>query len=80
VEPSELGKGIGGALIQPVLARAAAEGLLCYLETQNESDVPFYPKHGFEVVSDGEVPKCGRRVWAMVRGPDSSDTNFADMP
>jgi hypothetical protein len=55
--------------MQPVLARADASGLPCYLETMNESNVPFYRKHGFVVVSDGEVPERGLRVWAMVREP-----------
>ena len=80
VEPSEQGKGIGGALMEPVLRQAGAEGLPCYLETQNERNLPFYERHGFEVVSDGEVPKHGLRVWAMVRDPHSADTNFADTP
>ena len=80
VEPSEQGKGIGGVLMQPILMRAGAEGLPCYLETENERNVPFYERHGFEVVSDGEVPKRGLRVWAMVRNPHSADTNFADTP
>jgi ribosomal protein S18 acetylase RimI-like enzyme len=80
VEPSEQGKGIGGALMGPILARAAAEGLPCYLETHNEANVPFYRKHGFEVVSDGEVPKRGPRVWAMVSEDPSPDMDFADTP
>jgi GNAT superfamily N-acetyltransferase len=80
VEPSEQGKGIGGVLMQPILRRAGAEGLPCYLETENERNLPFYERHGFEVVSDGEVPKRGLRVWAMVRNPHSADTNFADTP
>ncbi len=80
VEPSEQGKGIGGVLMQPILRRGGAEGLPCYLETENERNLPFYERHGFEVVSDGEVPKRGLRVWAMVRNPHSADTNFADTP
>jgi ribosomal protein S18 acetylase RimI-like enzyme len=80
VEPSEQGKGIGGALMRPILARAASEGLPCYLETQNRANVPFYEKHGFEVVSDGEVPKRGLRVWAMVRDPRSADTDRPGAP
>ena len=79
VEPSEQGKGIGGALMLPILARAEAEGVPCYLETQNEANVPFYRKHGFEVVSDGEVPKRGLRVWAMVRAPRPAATNSAEL-
>jgi hypothetical protein len=46
--------------------------LPCYLETENERNLPFYERHGFEVVSDGEVPKRGLRVWAMVREPHSA--------
>jgi ribosomal protein S18 acetylase RimI-like enzyme len=69
VEPSRQGQGIGGMLIQPVLARADASGLPCYLETMNEKNVPFYEKHGFKIVSDAEVPRHGLRVWAMLREP-----------
>jgi ribosomal protein S18 acetylase RimI-like enzyme len=71
VDPSQQGKGIGGALLQPVLSRADAAGQPCYLETQNESNLPFYQKHGFTVASDGVVPKSNLRVWAMVRQPKS---------
>jgi len=71
VEPSRQGKGFGGTLLQPVLSRADAAGQPCYLETQNESNLTFYQKHGFEVVSNGVVPKSSLRVWAMVRKPKS---------
>src|SRR5260370_12919373 len=67
VEPSRQGQGIGGLLIQPVLARADASGLPCYLETMNEKNVSFYEKHGFKVVSDAEVPRHELRVWSMWR-------------
>lgn len=69
VEPARQGQGIGAMLIQPVLARADAGGLPCYLETMNEVNVPFYQKHGFKVVSEGEVPRRGLRVWSMLREP-----------
>jgi ribosomal protein S18 acetylase RimI-like enzyme len=69
VKPSQQGQGIGGMLMQPVLARADADCLLCYLETMNEINVPFYEKHGFRVVSDGVVPRHRLRVWAMLRDP-----------
>ncbi len=69
VKPSRQGQGIGGMLMQPVLARADVDHLPCYLETTNERNVPFYEKHGFNVVSDGEVPRHGLHVWAMLREP-----------
>jgi len=67
IEPSRQGKGIGGQLIQPILARADAEGLPCYLETMNERNLPFYERHGFKVTVEGQVPKGGPNFWAMVR-------------
>lgn len=69
VEPARQGQGIGSRLIQPVLARADVAGLPCYLETMNEVNVPFYQKHGFAVVSEGDVPGCELRVWGMRREP-----------
>jgi GNAT superfamily N-acetyltransferase len=70
VDPSRQGEGIGGALMRPVLGRAGMEGLPCYLET-DERNVPFYRRHAFEVVSDGEVPKHGLRFWSMAGHPRS---------
>jgi hypothetical protein len=55
--------------MQPVLARADADRLPCYLETMNEKNVLFYEKYGFRVVRDGEVPRHGLRAWAMLREP-----------
>jgi len=69
VEPSRQGQGLGGALIQPILARADTEGLPCYLETVNEKNLPFYQKHGFKVAVEGQVPRGGPYLWAMVRAP-----------
>ncbi len=57
------GKGIGGALMRPVLAHCDAEGMPCYLESSKERNVPFYRRHGFEVVKEVRLPDgppCGR--------------------
>jgi GNAT superfamily N-acetyltransferase len=69
VDPPRQGQGVGGALIQPMLARADSAGLPCYLETQKERNVPFYQKHGFEVIVDEVLPKGGPRCWTMKRMP-----------
>jgi ribosomal protein S18 acetylase RimI-like enzyme len=63
------GRGIGGALIQPVLARADAEGLLCYVETERERNLLFYRRHGFEVVVEDDMPNGGPHFWTMKREP-----------
>ena len=69
VEPSRQGHGIGGALLEPVLARADAGETPCYLETQYERNVQFYERHGFEVAQVGSVPNGGPRFWSMLRNP-----------
>jgi GNAT superfamily N-acetyltransferase len=67
VEPGRQGGGIGGALLEPVLARADAGGTPCYLETHTGRNVRFYEKHGFEVAE--EIEGHGPRAWAMLRAP-----------
>lgn len=72
VEPARQGEGIGGELLGPVLARADASGLPCYLETQTERNVKFYENHGFMVASTGEA--CGLHMWTMLRAPRDART------
>jgi ribosomal protein S18 acetylase RimI-like enzyme len=69
VEPECQGRGIGGRLLQPALAQADADGVLCYLETESERNVGFYQRRGFEVVHEGIVPDLGFTMWAMLREP-----------
>jgi ribosomal protein S18 acetylase RimI-like enzyme len=69
VEPGCQGQGIGGRLLQPVLDQADRDGVPCYLETETERNVTFYQKRGFEVVSAGQAPGQGFRIWTMLREP-----------
>ncbi len=63
------GRGIGGALMRPVLEHCDREGLPCYLESSKERNVPFYRRHGFEVVKEVELPGSGPPIWTMWREP-----------
>ena len=68
VEPSAQRRGIAGSLLQPVLNRADAEGLPCYLETETEWNVAFYERRGFAVVeakrtSGGSDSTLWIRAW-----------------
>lgn len=69
VDPPQQGRGTGSALIQPVLARADAEGIPCYLETEREINVRFYLRHGFRVLVETAVPGGGPKIWTMARAP-----------
>ena len=63
------GKGVGGALMRPVLEHCDAEGIPCYLESSKERNLPFYRRHGFEVVEEVRLPDDGPLLWTMWREP-----------
>jgi ribosomal protein S18 acetylase RimI-like enzyme len=60
-------QGLGGALMTPVIERAEAEGLPCYLETETVENVAYYRRYGFEVRSEWDVPSGGPHMWGMYR-------------
>ncbi len=63
------GRGLGGRLLQPVLRRADEEKLACYLETENQGNLPFYARHGFALAEAGREPRYGVRMWGLLRPP-----------
>jgi ribosomal protein S18 acetylase RimI-like enzyme len=70
VEPSRQRRGLGGALMRGVLERADVEQMACYLETENERNVAFYRKQGFDVIVNGEAAgTSGVRFWSFSRMP-----------
>jgi len=62
------GKGVGSALITPILDKCDTEGVPAYLESSKESNIPFYSRHGFEVTGEVNV-KNGPSLWPMWRTP-----------
>lgn len=68
-EPAEQGRGIGAALMAPVLERCDEEGVPAYLESSKERNVPYYERHGFTVTGELDLPKGGPRLWLMWRDP-----------
>jgi len=69
VEPRIQRRGLGGALMRPILARADTEQLVCYLETENERNVAFYLKQGFDLIVSEEAGTSGVRFWTFRRNP-----------
>jgi len=47
-DPAHQGRGVGAALLAPMLARCDEEQLPAYLESSNPANLSFYRRHGFE--------------------------------
>ena len=68
VLPAFQGQGIGSSSLGKALKEADDLGLPCILGTQEEQNVRFYQKLGFEVVDESMVPiGNGYTNWMMVR-------------
>jgi GNAT superfamily N-acetyltransferase len=68
VEPERQGKGIGSALMAPVLERCDHLRIPAYTEATSPRNRRFYARHGFVAV--GEIaPASGPPLWPMWREP-----------
>lgn len=74
VDPPDQGRGFGGRLLEPVLARADAAGLPCYVETAKEENLAWYARHGFATRSELRPIKAGPPVWTMWRDPRATSS------
>ncbi|HZA78162.1 MAG TPA: GNAT family N-acetyltransferase [Acidimicrobiales bacterium] len=67
-DPPHQGRGVGTALVDPVLARCDREGLGAYLESSKPQNIPYYERFGFGVTGQIDLPS-GPPVWPMWRDP-----------
>lgn len=74
VRNAHQGKGIGSKLLAPMLEKATNENQVCYLETSNPRNVPWYESMGFKVIEKVELTaasKKGCTYWMMARPPQA---------
>jgi GNAT superfamily N-acetyltransferase len=68
-DPALQGRGVGSALLRPMLARCDAERMPAYLESSNPANVPFYKRHGFQTT--GEIQFTDGPLLTLMRRPPS---------
>ena len=68
VHPDHCGKGLGRALLEPLMRRAEANGEPVYLETAQPTNVTFYAKMGFTVLRELTDPTSGLKMWTFRKG------------
>lgn len=65
-DPRHQGRGVGSALLAPVLERCDADRIPAYLESSKRSNVSFYERLGFRVLGE-TVFEDGPTLWRMQR-------------
>ncbi|MDX6626464.1 MAG: hypothetical protein QOE56_1453 [Solirubrobacterales bacterium] len=69
VEPRRQGRGLGGALLDPVLALCDREQIGAYLESSNERNRALYERNGFALGETFHLPGGGPPIREMWRDP-----------
>ena len=69
VDPDWQGRGLGAALLRPVLDRCDDERMPAYLEASSPRNRALYERLGFEVTEEFQVGKGSPPVWRMWRAP-----------
>jgi predicted N-acetyltransferase YhbS len=69
VRPGLQGRGLGRAVLQPVLDRLDREGGVAALETSVPRNVELYSRLGFAIRAEVDLPAGAPRTWVMRRKP-----------
>lgn len=74
VVPDRQGRGIGTALMRPILQRCDADRVPAYLEATTRRNRALYERHGFEVTHEFRLGPDAPPIWRMWRTPRSRST------
>jgi GNAT superfamily N-acetyltransferase len=69
VVPEWQGRGLGAALLKPVLDRCDSEGMPAYLEASSPRNRTLYERQGFAVTEEFRLGRGSPPLWRMWRDP-----------
>jgi ribosomal protein S18 acetylase RimI-like enzyme len=69
VDPAQQRRGHGSLLMQRGLMPCDRDGQLVYLESTNPSNLPFYGRHGFDLLGTIQVVAAVPPIFPMLRRP-----------
>jgi ribosomal protein S18 acetylase RimI-like enzyme len=69
VDPDWQGRGLGGAVLAPVLERCDSEGMPAFLEASTPRNRALYERHGFTVTEEFKLGRGAPPQWRMWREP-----------
>jgi GNAT superfamily N-acetyltransferase len=67
IHPAHQGRGLGGLFIEAIHAELDPTGLPIALLTHDPKTVPFYLRHGYALVCQGQEPTSSLRHWGLLR-------------
>jgi len=69
VDPRWQGRGLGSALLAPILERCDSESLPAFLEASSARNRAMYERHGFTVTEEFRLGRSAPQQWRMWREP-----------
>jgi ribosomal protein S18 acetylase RimI-like enzyme len=69
VDPEWQGRGLGAALLAPILARCDSERVPAFLEASTPRNRALYERHGFQVTEEFSLGSSAPLQWRMWRDP-----------
>jgi GNAT superfamily N-acetyltransferase len=76
VDPDWQGRGIGGAVLAPILARCDRDGVPAFLEASTPRNRALYERHGFSVSEEFALGRGAPPQWRMWREPRRLDARI----
>jgi GNAT superfamily N-acetyltransferase len=67
-DPAAQGRGLGTAVLEPVLNQCDRDGIAAYLESSKQRNVDYYARFGFRTTKTLRLPR-GPQMWPMWRQP-----------